>query len=71
MLERASICIWSESLGEVSEFNQWLKRWRGRLTFVSDDYGSGRCVHLYDLEGPKDIIATLPARMRTTSEWTE
>jgi hypothetical protein len=71
VLHRASICIWSESLGDVAEFNAWLNRWRDQLTFVSENYGCGCCVHLYDLEGPPDIIATIPRRMRTTSEWTE
>jgi hypothetical protein len=38
---------------------------------VSHDYGCGCCIHLFDLEGPKEAIDALPTELLTVSEWTE
>ena len=52
-------------------FDSWLDRWKGKMAFVSGDYGCGCCVHLFDLEGPKEAIEDLPAKIRCESKWAE
>ena len=38
---------------------QWIEVYRDRLTYVSDRRGGGS-VLIYDIEGPDEVIATLP-----------
>jgi hypothetical protein len=65
------VCIWSDSLEEKVELTTWLNTWRKVMTFVSHDYGGGCCIHLFDLEGPKEAIDALPTALLAVSEWTE
>jgi hypothetical protein len=71
MTHRASICISADAPEEEVAFETWLERWKEKMTFISDDYGCGCCVHLYDVEGPKEGIDALPEKIRSTSDWTE
>lgn len=68
---RATVCLWSESIEEKVDFTTWLNIWKSKMTFVSPDYGCGLCIHLFDLEGPKEAINAIPAGLLTVSEWTE
>ena len=68
---RATVCLWSESLEEKLDFTLWLNVWKKKMTFVSADYGCGCCVHLFDLEGPKEAIDAIPAQLLTVSGWTK
>ncbi|MBN2198332.1 MAG: hypothetical protein JW747_00615 [Candidatus Aminicenantes bacterium] len=39
----------------------WLKKWKDEVTVLSANYGCG-CHHdLYDVEGPEEALAELPA----------
>jgi len=71
MTQRASICVASDAPEEQAAFDAWLDRWESRLTFISDDYGCGCCVHLYDIEGPKEAVDALPEQLRTSTAWRE
>ena len=66
-MHRASICIASDSPEEEVAFETWAEQWREKMTFFSDDYGCGCCVHLFDVEGPKEGIDLIPEQLRTTS----
>ena len=68
---RATVCLWSESIEEKVEFTTWLNVWKKKMTLVSPDYGCGCCIHLFDLEGPKEAIDAIPESLLTVSEWTE
>ena len=68
---RATVCFWSESIEEKVDFTTWLNVWKKKMTFVSADYGRGCCIHLFDLEGPKEAIEAIPERLLAASEWTE
>jgi hypothetical protein len=70
-MSRASICIASDSPEEADSFEAWTAQWKKKMTFFSDDYGCGCCVHLFDVEGPAEGIEAIPEKLRTTSEWTE
>ena len=68
---RATICLWSDSLEEKVEFTTWLTNWKKKLAYVSHDYGCGCCVHLFDVEGPREAIEALPREVLACSAWTE
>jgi len=70
-MQRATVCLWSASIEEKVDFTLWLNAWKSQLTFVSPDYGCGCCIHLFDVEGPKEAIAAIPENLLTVSEWTE
>jgi hypothetical protein len=70
-VRRATICLWAESIEEKVDFTAWMSAWKKQMTFVSHDYGCGCCIHLFDVEGPKEAIDALPPELRTVSEWTE
>ncbi len=59
----------TERPDEVRAAEGWLTEHRAALTFVSDDEGCGCCVHLWRVEGPADVIATLPPSIRADGDW--
>ncbi len=69
MLLRASICAFVDSDGEVELAESWLSANEGRLTFVSEMKGCGCCVFLWDIEGPPDVVDSLPEGLSAGSEW--
>lgn len=71
VMERATVCFWADSIEEKVEFNAWQTAWQRKMTFVSRDYGCGCCIHLIDLEGPKEAIDAIPPNLRIGSAWTE
>src|SRR4051794_19867316 len=70
LMPRETICIVVDEPSAVDAGEKWLAANRDKLEFVSDDYGCGCCVHLYDVEGPADVLATLPDSIRGCSDWT-
>ncbi len=68
---RSSVCISSDSEDEIVAFDDWLDVWKDKLEYISDDYGCGCCVHLYDIEGPADAIDAIPKSIKSESKWTE
>ena len=39
----------------------WFDRWGPALTSVSDNLGCGCCVDVFEVEGPPEAFAALPA----------
>ena len=70
-MQRATVCLWADSIEEKLDFNTWQTAWQKKMAFVSRDYGCGCCIHLFDLEGPKEAIDALPRDLLTFSAWTE
>ena len=70
-MHRATVCLWADSIEEKVEFTAWQTAWKRKMTFVSRDYGCGCCIHLFDLEGPKEAIDALPPELLAVSAWTE
>jgi hypothetical protein len=66
---RATICIKLGNPAEVRAARAWLDQHRPRLLFVSDDEGCGCCASIWRVEGPAEILDTLPADIRTDSDW--
>lgn len=69
--KRATVCIWFGARDDEAAFQAWLKTWGPRMVFVSDSYGYGSCVHLYDVLGPHEGIDAIPPQLRLLPEWTE
>ena len=67
--ERATIIAEVDAPGEAEAAELWLEAARSRLTYVSDQMGCGCCVVMWNIEGPAEVIATLPETMRGYSDW--
>ncbi len=70
-MPRATICVRTENPEEVAAVDGWFARWEIQLSFLSDNYGCGCCVDLYDVEGPDEAIADLPPEVVCDSEWVQ
>ena len=66
---RATICASVGNPGEVELAESWIEENRRRLTFVSDQNACGCCVIGWDIEGPEDVLSTLPYQISASSEW--
>lgn len=66
---RATICALIDSPGEVELAESWLDRNRDKLTFVSNQNACGCCVMGWDIEGPDEIVSTLPVHISAASKW--
>ena len=66
---RASICALVDAPGEVAEAEQWLEQNAKRLSFVSEMSGCGCCVVAWDIQGPSDVLMTLPMHLSAAGEW--
>jgi len=57
---RAQIVAYVDQAGDVESAQSWLAQWSGRLAFVSADKGCGCCMHIWEVEGPAEVLATIP-----------
>ena len=70
-MARATICVIVNDCGEVEAGRKWLATNRRCLTRVSENRGCGCCVDLWDVEGPREVLATLPDSLRSGSDWAD
>ena len=56
--------------GEVEKAEAWLRIHHDGLTYLSEQGGCGCCVVDWDMEGPREVIETLPNFLRCDSGWT-
>src|ERR1700712_1953978 len=54
---------------QVQTADEWLEHAQDRLTYISDQKGCGCCIFMWDVEGPIDLIETIPEMMRCSSDW--
>lgn len=66
---RATIIAEVDEPGEAEAAEAWLEAARSRLTYVSDQLGCGCCVVMWKIEGPAELLATIPETMRGYSDW--
>jgi hypothetical protein len=59
-MARAQIIIAVDQPADVAAFDAWLAGNESRLSFFSGNIGCGCCVDIYDVEGPEDVIRTIP-----------
>jgi hypothetical protein len=60
VLARATIIGFVDYPDEAHAVANWFTKWRSRLVSVSNDYGCGCCVNLWDVVGPAESFAELP-----------
>jgi hypothetical protein len=67
---RATVCAQVDRPDDVWAAQLWLESHRASLTFVSDDEGCGCCIHSWRIEGPAEVVQTLPPEISaTTPQW--
>lgn len=69
MEARASICALVDNEGEVEEAERWLEDHRAVLTFVSEMNGCGCCFFAWDIQGPEELVSSLPKHLSSGSSW--
>lgn len=67
---KATICALIDNPGELELAESWLEANRDALSFVSEQNACGCCVMGWDIEGPVEIVSTLPNQISASSEWT-
>jgi hypothetical protein len=68
-MARETICVDVRNPADVEAAEKWLAANRSRLDFLSENDGCGCCVDLYDLEGPEEVLQTIPEQLRCWSPW--
>jgi len=68
-MPRATIIATVDEPKERAAVNAWFEKWTARLTHLSDDYGCGCCVNIWNVEGPEEAIAEIPPSTDSESEW--
>ncbi len=56
--------------GEVEKAEAWLRSHKDSLTYLSEEGGCGCCIVDWGMEGPREVIETLPNSLRCSSSWT-
>ncbi|MEU7925998.1 hypothetical protein [Micromonospora sp. NPDC049801] len=54
---------------EVEAAEAWLNANRDALTHAEEDGGCGCCVRAWKLEGPAELLATIPYEVSASSDW--
>jgi hypothetical protein len=68
-MKRATITTNRDEPGSVAACEAWMQRWKPQLIRISENYGCGCCVDIYDVEGADEAIDAIPEELRTSSEW--
>ncbi|MGW4499334.1 hypothetical protein ACWENR_12080 [Micromonospora sp. NPDC004336] len=55
--------------GEVEAAEAWLNVNREVLTHAEEEGGCGCCVRMWKLEGPAEVLATIPYEVSASSDW--
>ena len=63
MNRRVTLIVALDYPGEAEFAEEWLEANRARLSQVSGQMGCGCCVLMWELEGPEEVIATVPPEM--------
>jgi hypothetical protein len=55
---------------EVAQAEAWLASNSNALAWVAEEGGCGCCIRAWRLEGPEDVLATIPPTLTTSdAEW--
>jgi len=71
-MKKATIIVEVDEKGQSDqskEFEKWKIENLHSLTFISENEGCGCCVDIYRVEGPQQIISTIPPKILGGSEW--
>ncbi len=68
-MRRATVLAEVDEPGSVERAEAWVERHRGALGVVRDGGGCGCCVVMWDVEGPRAVVDTLPAELSCDGGW--
>src|SRR5688572_26182787 len=71
-LVRASIFVMDPDEDASPDYQwaiAWFESWGAQVRVA--DYSSGGFEHLWDVEGPADVIAEIPERLRAITSWSQ
>ena len=66
---RAALITEFDQPGSAEGVLKVLERHRARLVHASENSGCGCCVDIRDVEGPADLIASIPPASLADSKW--
>ncbi|MGW3785119.1 hypothetical protein ACWD5Z_11060 [Micromonospora chokoriensis] len=66
---RQTMAISVDKPSEVEAAEVWLTANRDALTYAEEDGGCGCCVRVWKLEGPAEVLATIPYEVSACSDW--
>jgi hypothetical protein len=66
---RATICAAVDEAAEVEAAERWLEQHRASLSYISEQFGCGCCVLMWNVEGADAVVSTLPESLSAMSEW--
>ena len=69
-MPRATIIVSVDNPDEIRAVDDWFARWRDGLSHLSENERCGCCVNIWNVEGPPEAIAELPAGVCAESPWT-
>ncbi|MEV8516720.1 hypothetical protein [Dactylosporangium sp. NPDC051484] len=58
-----------DTANEVEAAEAWLNANRDALTYAEEKGGCGCCVRVWKLEGPAEVLATIPYEVSASSAW--
>ncbi|MER5333648.1 hypothetical protein [Micromonospora sp. NPDC002717] len=58
-----------DKTSEVEAAEVWLNANRDALTYAEEEGGCGCCVRVWKLEGPAEVLATIPYEVSASSDW--
>ncbi|MEU7943573.1 hypothetical protein AB0C50_02700 [Micromonospora taraxaci] len=66
---RQTMAVSVDKPSEVEAAEVWLTANRDALTYAEEDGGCGCCVRMWKLEGPAEVLATIPYEISAGSDW--
>ncbi|MFC0507244.1 hypothetical protein [Micromonospora costi] len=54
---------------EVEAAEVWLNANRDALTYAGEEGGCGCCVRMWKVEGPAEVLVTIPYEVSASSDW--
>ncbi|MFE1743936.1 hypothetical protein [Coleofasciculus sp. H7-2] len=67
-MSKASLCVEAKT-PEQQLVKEWIKKWKGKIRYLSPNEGCGCCVDLYHVDAPSEVLHELPAQVFCFSEW--
>ncbi|MEH0932660.1 hypothetical protein [Micromonospora sp. CPCC 205558] len=67
-MSRFSMMARVDTPGEVADAEAWIARYRESLTSIAET-GCGCCVRAWQIDGPQELVDTIPLVLSASTEW--
>jgi hypothetical protein len=68
--KRATVCVEADDAAAVAQAEVWLDCAEASLSYFAN-WGCGCCVIGWDVEGPGDLIDSIPEPLKASSPWAD